>query len=269
MAVMSSAGARQRQEVALERWYPERIMAGSVDDGVHDGRTIGFLHSSHLATRDKADVEIAEFGIWKGGTSLQFARFLEGKGRLHLFDYHDNVATVATKLAQLGFHNVTGWGSSYKALDSYNWSLRNLIAESRQPRFDYVYLDGAHTWAIDALTFFLCDLLLKPGGYIDFDDYGWRLRNSSLDPSRVAMTGQMYTDEQIDALQVRDIVELLVRPRRDYVEVVPNKIFRKLSGDGATPSGNGDLRTGFDDLPGVKRRIATTLGLGPGLKPGP
>jgi hypothetical protein len=40
---------------------------------------------------------------------------------------------------------------------------------------DYVFLDGAHTFAIDALTFFLTDRLLKIGGHFDFDDYSWKL----------------------------------------------------------------------------------------------
>jgi hypothetical protein len=38
---------------------------------------------------------------------------------------------------------------------------------------------------------------------------------------------EQYTDEQIDAFQVKMIVDLLVRPDPRYAEVVPNKVFRK------------------------------------------
>lgn len=74
----------------------------------------------------------------------------------------------------------------HKFNDSYNWNLIKLFKSSGfQPIFDYCFLDGAHTFAIDALSFFLVDKLLKVGGYVDFDDYGWRLRNSSLDPEKI------------------------------------------------------------------------------------
>jgi hypothetical protein len=35
------------------------------------------------------------------------------------------------------------------------------------PMFDYVHLDGARTWAHDAMAFLLIDLVLQPGGYVD------------------------------------------------------------------------------------------------------
>jgi hypothetical protein len=174
----------------------------------------------------------AEFGIWKGATSIEIASLLGDAGELHLFDYHDNVDGVMRDLAERGVTNAVGWGSSYRYLDSYNWSLKRLMEEcGTEPFFDYAYLDGAHTWAIDALAFFLCDALLKPGGHLDFDDYRWRLRGSSLDPSRVPLTAQLYTDEQIDDQQVKAILELLVRPSGRYDEVVRDRIFRKVEAD--------------------------------------
>jgi hypothetical protein len=63
------------------------------------------------------------------------------------------------------------------------------------PIFDYCFLDGAHTFSIDALNFFLCDKLTRIGGFIDFDDYNWTLRGSSLDPSKVPEIGEQYTAE--------------------------------------------------------------------------
>lgn len=96
-------------------------------------------------------------------------------------------------------------------------------------RFDYVYIDGAHTWAVDGFAFLLCDMLLKPGGCIEFDDYHWTLRNSSLDPRRVPETAQFYPPDQIATPQVRDIVELLAGGR-GYAEVAPRRIYRKPPG---------------------------------------
>lgn len=64
---------------------------------------------------------------------------------------------------------------------------------------------------------------------MDFDDYNWTLRNSSLDPSKVPEIAQQYTEEQINTKQVKMIVEAIVRTDRRYEEVVPNKIFRKIA----------------------------------------
>src|SRR5262249_44154393 len=156
-----------------------------------------------------------------GHTSLELAKALNGSGELHLFDYYDRVDAVKEKIAEAGFHNVKTYGSSYKLLDSYNWHLAKLIETTNEPIFDYIFIDGAHTFAVDALTFFLGDRLLKVGGYMDFDDYGWTLASSpSLNPERFPLTAKLYTREQIDAEQVRMIVDLLVRKEGKYAEIV-------------------------------------------------
>jgi predicted O-methyltransferase YrrM len=171
---------------------------------------------------------IAELGVYKGHTSLEFARFLDGEGELHLFDYEDRVTDVANTLAIAGFSNFRVFGSSYRLLDSYNWSLARLLQENKAPIYDYVFLDGAHTWAVDALTAFLADSLLKVGGYLDLDDYYWTLKASpSLNARVFPLTGKLYTDDQMAAEQVRMIVDLVIRRTGRYRELVPNKIFQK------------------------------------------
>ena len=217
----------------MDRWYPEKIRANSLDDlpDLSDPKFVTPLTRAldrMFLGVDRNLLKFAEFGVWKGGTSGQLARFLNNNGELHLFDYHDTVSNLSGRLKDAGFKNVIPWGCSYRYLDSYNWSLRNLIEQQRDLRFDYIYLDGAHTWAIDALTFFLCDTLLNVGGYMTFDDYHWRLRGSSLDPVRVPLTAELYTDEQVDDLQVKAIVDLLVRRRGNYREIVKDRLFQKM-----------------------------------------
>ena len=104
-----------------------------------------------------------------------------------------------------------------------------LLESNKEPIFDYCFLDGAHTFAVDALNFFLCDKLTRVGGYLDFDDYSWTLRDSSLDPTRVPIIGEQYTDEQIDSCQVAKIVDLLVERDNRYIEIVPKKIYQKVN----------------------------------------
>jgi predicted O-methyltransferase YrrM len=209
------------------RWYPEKISAGNMGGEFASAAVDLLLETQGSKARDR--VGIAEFGIWRGATSLKFAEFLANQGQLDLFDFEDRVTAVARELKARGFDNVHAHGSSYKHVDSYNWSLKRVLERHTQPIWDFIYLDGAHTWAIDALTFFLADILLKVGGVIVFDDCGWTLRNSSLDPRRIPAIGEQYTDEQIDAQQVRLIIELLVRRNPHYREIAKNYAFLKLA----------------------------------------
>jgi hypothetical protein len=113
-------------------------------------------------------------------------------------------------------------------LDSYNWSLMRLVRENRGPLFDYVFLDGAHTWATDALAFMLIDRLLRPGGHVEFDDYFWTIeRSPSMNPRAFPASDRMYTAEQMAEPQVALVVDLLVRPDDRYEEIVENRLFRK------------------------------------------
>ena len=219
----------------MDRWYPEKIYSGSIDQYIERiseaAFTSPFIQSLErmFAGVDRDVLRFAEFGVWKGGTTGQLAKFLGNKGELHIFDYEDTVLELKEKLAKANFNNVTAWGSSYRYLDSYNWNLRMILENQRDLRFDYIYLDGAHTWAIDALTFFLSDMLLNVGGYVEFDDYSWRLRGSSLDPARVPATAELYTDEQVNDFQVKAIVDLLVRRRGTYREIAKDRLFQKVA----------------------------------------
>jgi hypothetical protein len=69
------------------------------------------------------------------------------------------------------------------------------------------------------------------GGYIEFDDYEWRLRGSSLDPGLVPEILTQYTDEQIDDYQVKRIVDLLVKKDSTYVEILTDRIYQKKSAE--------------------------------------
>lgn len=172
----------------------------------------------------------AEVGVYLGATAEAVAEVLGGEGEIHLFDFEDRVGPLAERLRARGHGNVVAHPNSRRALDSYNWSLMKLLREGRAGSFDYVFLDGAHTWAHDALAFLLVDRLLAPGGHVDFDDYAWTLeRSPSMSPEAFPPTRKLYTDEQIAEPQVALVVELLVRSDARYEEVVPDKVFRKVA----------------------------------------
>jgi predicted O-methyltransferase YrrM len=180
------------------------------------------------AVRETGARVYMEIGVYLGATAEAVAEVLGEQGELHLLDFEDRVAPVAERLRARGLGRVVAHANSRRTLDSYNWSLMRLLREGRAGTFDYVFLDGAHTWAHDALAFLLVDRLLKPGGHVDFDDYSWTLaRSPSMNPDAFPPTRELYSDEQIEVPQVALVVDLLVRSDPRYEEVVENKLFRK------------------------------------------
>ena len=169
---------------------------------------------------------VAEIGIGIGATTKELAQILDNQGTLHLYDFHGKVIEVVTDLDALGYKNIVGFGNTRRHWDSYNWSLLKQIENTGGPIYDYVYLDGAHTLLHDGLAFFLADRLLKVGGCIDFDDYFWSVSKSKW------MADNRYefmTEEQVEAQQVKLIIDTLVLQNPRYDEVTPNKVFRKIA----------------------------------------
>lgn len=178
-----------------------------------------------LATTDSE--VIGEVGIGFGATSEGILRHLNGRGVLHIFDFESVTSFVGERLKQGNLTNFVVHSNTDRTHDSYNWSLMKALKDGL--KFDYVFLDGAHTWAHDALAFFLIDRMLKVDGHLDFDDYGWTIdRSPTVNPRIYPANRKLYTEEQMQAQQVKLVVDLLVRASGRYEEVVADKIFRKL-----------------------------------------
>lgn len=197
--------------------YPEHceVLAPNVE-------TIDFLQTTGARN-------IAEIGIYEGDTTRLIAQYLGGEGCLWLFDFEERVRAVVDDLWARGYRNMLFSGNTHKTYDSYAWSLMRLVEQHPAPIWEYVFLDGKHTWDVDALAFVLIDKLLKPGGYLDFDDYHWSLaRSTTMNPRVFPRVTTQYTREQIDATHVQLIVDLLVKRDPRYVEVVKDKIYQKV-----------------------------------------
>jgi predicted O-methyltransferase YrrM len=85
------------------------------------------------------------------------------------------------------------------------WHLMKLI--SARQRFDLCYIDDAHTWNVTGLHFFLAEKLLRPGGFLLFDDLNWTVNGSKSGN----VTGHNQTDEQKETAQVGKVWNLLVK----------------------------------------------------------
>jgi len=199
-----------------EKTYPNVICG-------HNWMTVNFIK--------KVQPKVyAEFGLSIGSTALEVSKILPEDAEMYIFDFHEKVQDVKQKLYNAGFNKVHAFGNSYKLRDSYNWSLMTILEQHTKPIFDYAFLDGMHTWETDGFAFLLIDKLLKPGGYIDFDDYNWTLAGSeTLGPRHFPLTAKLYTNEQIRTRSIKKIIDLLVRRNKNYKEIVKNKIFQKIN----------------------------------------
>ncbi len=143
-------------------------------------------------------------------------------GRLDTLDL--NVITTFTPNV---FENINKCGLNdyvFPSLSqvSYTWQLMKKIELTTknsvcEPIYDFVFLDGAHIWETDSSAFYLATKLLKPGGWILFDDVMWTIEGSPY--GRSLPEYQNVPDDFRTISHVERIVELLVKQCPDYEEM--------------------------------------------------
>ncbi len=157
-----------------------------------------------------------ELGFSRGVSSCYIAAALQemGGGALTTIDLEsarEKRPTIDENLTRLGLRDFV---TIYHEPTSYTWRLMRLLEQSQEPRFDFCYLDGAHSWAVDGLAFFLVERLLRPGGWIIFDDMDWTFGKSET-MRNGPLVKAMPADER-DLPQVRLIWDLLVKPHPNF-----------------------------------------------------
>lgn len=173
------------------------------------GKITAFIADHHVE-------DILELGFEHGVSTCYMAAALSELGRGSIVTIDLECARHATPnieelLGRIGErHRV----KMFYEPTSYTWRMMRLLEEDPAPRFDLCYLDGAHSWFVDALSFFLVDRLLRPGGWIIFDDLDWTYATSPL-LKESEWVRNMPPDERTTP-QVRKIYELLVRTHHNY-----------------------------------------------------
>lgn len=163
--------------------------------------------------------DILEIGFYHGKSSAYFAAILEDLGRGHLVTFDmKNARTrepnIEQVLSTLGLsHRVT----PIFAERSYTWELARMIRSSPRPQFDLCYFDGGHTWDATGFGFALVDLLLRPGGWIVFDDLGWTIEAALKDRPKPPKTWLACSPDERATPAVDLVFDLLV-PHLGYVD---------------------------------------------------
>jgi predicted O-methyltransferase YrrM len=163
---------------------------------------------------------ILELGFAHGTSSCYIAAALQenGGGELLTIDHErakQRDPNIFSLLEQTG---LGAYVTPVFCKRSYTWELMKLIESHTDdgvttPVFDFVFIDGGHTWDSDGFSFLLADRLLKPGGWVLFDDVNWK-------PS--FMEGEDWLnempEEERNVAHVEKIVSLLLVPHPSYAE---------------------------------------------------
>jgi predicted O-methyltransferase YrrM len=156
---------------------------------------------------------IAEIGIGVGATTYALLKLLNNNGALHIFDFEETLSEFSLEAESEHFTNIIKHPNGRRTFESYNWNLAKMLREARSngnsALFDMVYLDGAHAFHHDAPAALVIKELLKPDGYIVFDDYSWTFATSpTCRPDVNKSTASNYSEEQIKEPHIALICEL-------------------------------------------------------------
>lgn len=157
-----------------------------------------------------------ELGFAMGASASYVAGALDelGRGRLTAVDRVDAPFEHPTIEGVLASLDLTGWVEVVREPRSYTWFLMRQLEIADHPRYDFVFIDGGHTWDLDGFAFLLVDRLLRPGGWILFDDLDWSFERSPTQRDKVEVRA-LPEEEQV-TLQLRKVWDLLVKPHPRY-----------------------------------------------------
>ena len=181
---------------------------------------------------EKKPAECLELGFAHGVSVCYVAAALDELGAGHITAVDLNRGMEWQKPSIEYLLNKTGLGNYVTVAReslSYTWFLKKKIEECTaghtcSPIYEFCYIDGPKNWTNDGCAFFLVDKLLKPNGYILFDDFSWTYADADewsirkLEEAGI-LVGEMEKDES-ETPHVELIFKLLVMQHPDYAEFV-------------------------------------------------
>jgi predicted O-methyltransferase YrrM len=184
------------------------------------GRTV---YEHVRATRP---AEVLELGTAHGVGAAYLAAGLEdnGAGRLVTVDFAGACYDPSPE-AVLERAGLRGRVEIVREHSSYTWWLKEQVQARSdrhgncEPRFDFVYLDGAKHWTIDGLAVVLVEKLLRPGGWLLMDDLDWTYAQ---DPHREATDGIVHrelSEPERTEPHLRAVFELIVAQHPSFTEL--------------------------------------------------
>lgn len=169
-----------------------------------------------IARHDIADC--LELGFYHGVSTAYLAEILQDRGRGHLttIDRQEARGRMPNVDAILSGLGLAGRVTVHYEPRCYTWRLMHLIESAGGPVFDFCYIDGGHSWSVSGFGFFLVERLLRPGGWILFDDLDWTFARMIGKDGAMPDFLRRMPEEEIRTPQVRKIWELLVKPHPSF-----------------------------------------------------
>jgi len=162
-----------------------------------------------------------ELGFAHGVSSCYIAAALDELGDGHLtsvdlqnVERHPSIETLLDKT------NLARYVDVYREKTSYNWFLKKMIEAQTnnnmcEPLYDFCFIDGAKNWTIDGFAFFLVDKLLKPDGWILFDDYDWTYASIN-ETVTDGVNHRDLGDDELNTPHIELIFKLLILQHPNY-----------------------------------------------------
>lgn len=150
-----------------------------------------------------------ELGCFHGVSTAYIAGALQdlGSGHLTTIDLTTAVQRTPNVDSVLRRVGLRQYVDVFLEPRSFNWRLMKFLEEDRYESFDLCYIDGGHTWYDTGFAYCLVERLLKPGGWIVFDDLHFTFRDSS---NRDKPWVRRMPDEEQITPQISRVFELLV-----------------------------------------------------------
>jgi predicted O-methyltransferase YrrM len=184
---------------------------------VEDGK---FLYNYVIKSKPK---ECLELGFAHGVSSCYIAAALQqnGKGNLTSVDLLSSSIrkpSIENLLYDTGLENFV---NVVREVNSYNWYLKKKIETQTvegvcEPIFDFCFIDGSKNWTIDGFAFFLVDKLLREGGTILFDDYGWSYSEHNDKQVTDGISHREMSKDQLHSPNIKLVFQLLVMQHPNY-----------------------------------------------------
>jgi predicted O-methyltransferase YrrM len=158
-----------------------------------------------------------ELGFYHGVSSAYIAEILKDQGGGHLttidlLTARDRQPNIDQILSHLGLKEYV---TVFYEPRSYTWRLMKFLEAQSDPIYDFCYIDGGHSWDVSGFGFFLVEKLLRPGGWLLFDDLDWTYERMIGPEGKPAFMRRM-PEEEISTRQVRKVWELLVKQHSSF-----------------------------------------------------
>lgn len=151
-----------------------RVVAGTPLMSLDQARRMGTLIQQHELRR------VLELGFAHGVSTCYIAAAVAQleAGQVTTIDLElawTHSPSIEELLAKCSLQHLL---NIYYEPRSLTWRLMRMIEAPLRPTFELVYLDAGHTWNVTGFAFFLVDKLLRPGGWLIFDDLRWTIATS-------------------------------------------------------------------------------------------